>query len=192
MRQSSAIRMLDYGLAFGVLCASVPVQLIVLVASWLSTGSPIFVQTRVGRRGEPFRLYKFRTMAADTPDVPTHALLANRVTRVGGILRRTKLDELPQLVNVLRGEMSLIGPRPCLLSQVELIEARRSRGVLELLPGITGPAQIRGVDMSEPALLAAIDAELVDGLSVARYLLILVRTAAGGGSGDRVRTADPV
>jgi lipopolysaccharide/colanic/teichoic acid biosynthesis glycosyltransferase len=190
MRQSAVIRALDYAIALAVLSASIPVQLLVLLASWVSTGAPIFVQTRVGRGGETFRLYKFRTMATDTPDVPTHALTASRVTKVGGVLRRTKLDELPQLVNVLRGQMSLVGPRPCLPSQVELIQARRALGVLDLLPGITGPAQIRGIDMSEPATLAAIDAELVEGLSVSRYVLILVRTATGGGSGDRVRKED--
>jgi O-antigen biosynthesis protein WbqP len=126
-------------------------------------------------------------MYVDTPSVPTHDVKASHVTRVGRFLRRTKLDELPQLWNVLKGEMSFVGPRPCLPSQAELIEERLKRGVLALRPGITGISQIRGIDMSTPALLAESDADYLEKQSLAFDLRILLHTALGGGSGDRIR-----
>jgi O-antigen biosynthesis protein WbqP len=106
-----------------------------------------------------FRCHKLRTMYAGTASMPTHEVSVSRITPIGGFLRRTKLDELPQLWNVLKGEMSLVGPRPCLPAQTVLVEERRRRGVAALRPGITGTAQLRGVDMADPAKLAEIDAE---------------------------------
>src|SRR6185503_10926322 len=115
-----------------------------------SPGAAIFAQRRIGRRGAPFTCYKLRTMNENTIQRPTHEVGASAVTSVGRFLRRWKLDELPQLYNVLRGEMSLVGPRPCLPSQSELIEARLQKGALDVRPGITGLAQVQGIDMSEP------------------------------------------
>ncbi|RUX61049.1 sugar transferase, partial [Mesorhizobium sp. M7A.F.Ca.US.014.04.1.1] len=97
-------------------------------------------------------------MYVGTPSLPSHEAPADSVTSVGKVLRKFKLDELPQFWNVLKGEMSLVGPRPCLPTQTELIECRRRLGVLAALPGITGLAQIRGIDMSNPELLAQTDA----------------------------------
>lgn len=151
-----------------------------------SKGSPIFKQERVGRHGAVFTLYKFRTMAANTGDHPTHEVTQSSVTRVGKFLRRSKLDELPQLWNVLRGEMSLVGPRPSLPSQTELVEERRARGVLSLRPGITGTAQLAGMDMSDPVGLAAVDAQYMELASTSFDLRCVLDTALGRGAGDRV------
>ncbi len=103
-------------------------------------------------------------------------------------LRRTKLDELPQLWNVLKGEMSLVGPRPCLLNQHELIEERVKRGVFDVRPGITGLAQVNGIDMSTPKLLAETDARMLHANSIASYFRYIVLTVAGKGAGDRIRS----
>jgi len=149
-----------------------------------SKGNPLFLQQRVGRDERPFTLIKFRTMHLGTADVPTHEVDASQVTRIGSFLRKTKLDELPQLWNVLKGEMSLVGPRPCLPSQTELIGHRRDAGVFDVRPGITGPAQLSGIDMSRPADLARADAAYEPSLTI--DLRCIVATVAGGGSGDRV------
>ena len=110
-------------------------------------------------------------MKLDTKDVATHLLDESQVTPVGTILRRTKLDELPQLWNVLKGDMSLVGPRPCLPTQKELIKARDNLRVFAVRPGITGLAQINGIDMSQPKLLAKTDARMLENLSTFLKLL---------------------
>lgn len=153
-----------------------------------SPGPGIFSQTRVGRHGVPFRCHKLRTMHSGTPNVPTHEATASYVTSVGRILRRTKIDELPQLYNVLRGEMSLVGPRPCLPSQIELVRLRREHGITNIRPGITGLAQIRGIDMSNPARLCEADAEYLASASTMLDLRILLGTVfSGAGQGDKVQ-----
>ncbi|TIN27369.1 MAG: sugar transferase [Mesorhizobium sp.] len=142
-----------------LLAATSPVLLLAVLAVRASSPGPaIFSQTRVGRDGLLFRCHKLRTMYVGTPSLPSHEAPASSVTSVGKVLRKFKLDELPQFWNVLKGEMSLVGPRPCLPTQTELIECRRRLGVLAALPGITGLAQIRGIDMSNPELLAETDA----------------------------------
>jgi lipopolysaccharide/colanic/teichoic acid biosynthesis glycosyltransferase len=123
-----------------------------------SPGPAIFVQSRVGRYERIFSCYKFRTMRTGSPQAGTHEVSSSYITPVGRFLRRTKIDELPQIINLLRGEMSLVGPRPCLPGQAELIEWRRKFGVFACRPGITGLAQVEGVDMSEPERLARMDA----------------------------------
>jgi O-antigen biosynthesis protein WbqP len=165
-----------------------PLILFVMCLCWLDTRLPLFTQERVGREKKPFVLVKFRTMRPDTDSVASHLADAEAITTLGRFLRKTKLDELPQLWNVLRGEMSLVGPRPCLFCQKELIEERSRRGVLRVRPGITGLAQIQGIDMSTPELLAEIDAKMLESLNVPNYFRYLFLTALGKGSGDRVRT----
>lgn len=162
--------------AIGLIALSPLVGAAALAIRLTSPGPAVFAQVRVGRDERPFRCLKLRTMWKDTRAVPTHEAAASAVTPVGRVLRRTKLDELPQLWNVVRGEMSFVGPRPCLPSQVELVSARRARGVYALRPGITGLAQARGVDMSDPARLAAIDAEYLQRRSLALDLRILLAT----------------
>lgn len=166
--------------------------LIVLV--WLSVklsseGPGIFAQERVGQHGKPFICYKFRTMQTGTKQVGTHDLSQASVTRIGAILRKTKIDEIPQIFNILKGEMSLIGPRPCLTFQTELIEARRRLGVLQVRPGISGLSQIRNIDMSTPITLARSDAEYIALRSVPLELKIILATATGSGQGDKTRGA---
>lgn len=157
------------------------------ILGWLDTGSPLFRQERVGRNQKPFTLVKFRTMRPDTASVATHLADASAVTKLGHFLRRSKLDELPQLWNVLKGEMSLVGPRPCLLSQTELIDERESRGVFNARPGITGLAQINGIDMSTPRLLAETDALMLKDLGLRTYFSFILKTVMGSGSGDRIK-----
>jgi O-antigen biosynthesis protein WbqP len=164
------------GAAFGLLIAVIPIAILVLMIRRGSEGPGIFSQQRVGRDGRLFHCHKLRTMRAGTPHVPTHEAAAAQITPLGAILRRTKLDELPQLWNVLTGEMSFVGPRPCLPSQTVLIEERRKRGVLSLRPGITGLAQIRGIDMSDPLRLAETDAEYLHARNFGLDLAILFRT----------------
>lgn len=181
-------RALDILLALVGLTVTAPVFLVLLVAGLFDTGCPLFIQERVGGHQRPFRLVKFRTMRLGTPSVGTHLADPAAVTPLGRWLRRTKLDELPQLWNVLKGEMSLVGPRPCLPNQTELIAEREKRGVFAARPGITGLAQIRGIDMSDPVRLAEVDAEMLESLNLARYLGYLAATVLGAGRGDRVRT----
>jgi lipopolysaccharide/colanic/teichoic acid biosynthesis glycosyltransferase len=151
-----------------------------------SPGPGVFAQTRVGRHRRPFTCYKFRTMAVGTRHAATHETSQVAVTRVGAPLRRFKLDELPQVINLLRGEMSLVGPRPCLPVQVALIEERDRRGVYRAVPGITGWAQVRDIDMSDPVRLACADAAFMARRSLPLYFKILLMTFTGRGMADRV------
>ena len=162
--------------AIGLLVLAPVMGVVALLIAVRGGGPAIFRQVRVGQNGRPFTCLKFRTMAQGTPSVATHKVDPSQITRLGRVLRRFKLDELPQLVNVLRGEMSLVGPRPCLPSQSELIEARKERGILALRPGITGLAQVRGIDMRDPALLASVDAEYAAHQSLRLDLLIVAAT----------------
>jgi lipopolysaccharide/colanic/teichoic acid biosynthesis glycosyltransferase len=125
-------------------------------------------------------------MKVDTVSVASHLANRSSITKYGEFLRKTKLDELPQLWNVLKGEMSLVGPRPNLFNQTELIDERQSRGVYDVRPGITGLAQVNEIDMSTPELLAKTDAEMIRGLSFKKYFAYILLTIVGKGSGDRV------
>ena len=161
-----------------------PILLIVTIAIRLqSPGPAIFRQVRVGKNGRPFTCYKLRTMYSGTADLPTHEVQASSVTILGEHLRRFKIDELPQLCNVLTGDMSLVGPRPCLPSQTALVEARRQRGVFEVRPGITGLAQVNGVDMSDANRLAEIDAQYVRTHSLMGDFRLILATLRGQGVG---------
>lgn len=152
-----------------------------------TSGPALFRQTRVGQSRQPFTLYKLRTMSVGTGDHASHEVSATQVTRVGQCLRRTKLDELPQLINVLKGDMSFVGPRPCLPNQTELIAERAARNVFDIRPGITGPAQIAKLDMSTPEKLAEVDAAYIQTRSFSSDLKLLWATALGSGRGDAVK-----
>jgi O-antigen biosynthesis protein WbqP len=170
-------RAFDLVIAASMLVVSSPVLLVAMLAIKASSSGPaLFSQARVGQGGVPFRCHKLRTMYPGTPSLPTHEAPSHSVTTVGKALRRAKIDELPQLWNVLKGEMSLVGPRPCLPTQVELVERRRALGVLSALPGITGLAQVRGIDMSDPKLCAETDAAYLKTASLGLDLKILLGT----------------
>jgi len=184
---SKMIRFLDLIFSFFGLIFLSPILVIILAIGIFDTGSPLFTQTRVGRNKKPFTLVKFRTMKIDTASIASHLADAQSITRLGGILRKTKLDELPQLWNVLKGEMSLVGPRPGLFNQQQLTEAREELGVFEVRPGITGLAQVNEIDMSTPKKLAKTDAEMIATLNLNNYFKYILQTITGKGSGDRVK-----
>ncbi|WP_045402730.1 sugar transferase [Vibrio campbellii] len=181
------IRLIDFFAAFFGLLVLWPVLLIVTVIGLFDTGAPIFVQERVGRNKKPFKLIKFRTMSVETKSVASHLASNASITKLGVFLRKTKIDELPQLINVVKGEMSLVGPRPNLFNQEELIKERDSQGVYDVLPGITGLAQVQNIDMSTPELLAKTDKKMIDTLTLKDYFKYILMTATGSGSGDAVK-----
>lgn len=180
-------RFFDYCFAIMGLVCLAPLFVVIYVIGKFDTGQPVFTQKRVGKDKRPFTLIKFRTMPVNTISVATHLVDANAVTPLGQFLRKTKIDELPQLVNVLKGEMSLVGPRPCLFNQQELIDEREQRGVNQVLPGITGLAQINGVDMSQPRQLAELDKEMITTFNLKAYFGYILQTAIGRGAGDRIK-----
>ncbi|WP_312358444.1 sugar transferase [Stutzerimonas balearica] len=180
------IRAFDFFFSLLGLLFGSPVLLGLTIIGLFDTGSPIFLQVRVGRHQKPFTLVKFRTMRVDTASVATHLASSASITRFGHFLRRTKLDELPQLWNVLKGEMSLVGPRPGLFNQEELTAERAKRGVYDVRPGITGLAQLSEIDMSTPVLLAETDQQMIQNLTLGNYFKYIFMTVGGKGAGDRV------
>lgn len=185
--ESQLMRFFDIVFSIVGLTLGSPALILIFLIGWFDTGSPLFRQVRVGRRQTPFTLIKFRTMKPGTASVATHLANSAAITPFGRFLRRTKLDEMPQLWNVLKGEMSLVGPRPCLFNQTELVEERARRGVYDVRPGITGLAQVNGIDMSTPILLATTDQKMLANLTLRDYFRYLLLTLIGKGSGDRIR-----
>jgi len=172
--------------ALSVLAA--PILVIALLVRLTSRGPALYWSDRVGRYNRIFRMPKFRTMRIGTPPVPTHLLAdANALlTPVGGLLRRTSLDELPQLWSILRGDMSFVGPRPALFNQDDLIALRTERGVHELVPGLTGWAQINGRDDLSIPVKVELDAEYLRRRSLLTDMRILGLTAVRAVRGDGV------
>lgn len=188
LSEAFAIRALDVVAATAGLLVTAPAILILALAiRATSVGPGLFAQPRLGRAERPFTCYKLRTMSVGTVSAATHEVSATAVTPLGRSLRRLKLDELPQLWNVLVGDMSLVGPRPGLPSQTELREARRAHGVYRVRPGVTGPGQVAGVDMSDPSRLAVLDATFASRPTVTAYIKFVLLTVVGRGQGDRVR-----
>jgi lipopolysaccharide/colanic/teichoic acid biosynthesis glycosyltransferase len=171
--------------SFGVLFLS-PIILLFLIIGFFDTGSPLFRQERVGINQKPFVLLKFRSMYLNTQWVPTHLVQLCAITNLGLFLRKSKIDEIPQLFNVLMGHMSFVGPRPNLFNQTELIEERSKRGVYAIRPGITGLAQINKIDMSTPQLLAETDSKMIKQYNLLYYFKYIFLTFFGKGFGDRV------
>jgi len=182
------IRTADFLAAlFGLILLS-PFILIIAAILFIEHRKPFFIQERVGKDQKLFTLIKFRSMSPKAANLPTHEISADLITKTGKFIRATKLDELPQLWNVLKGEMSLVGPRPGLPNQPELTAARDKLGVFEVRPGITGLAQVSGIDMSTPELLAQTDARMIAEMSVRNYFKYIFLTVIGRGKGDRVKS----
>ena len=185
-------RLFDLLVAVPLAIVVLPVCLVLLLAIRLETpGSPLFVQTRVGRERREFAMLKLRTMQLGTANAASHEVGAASITRLGAWLRRLKLDELPQLWNVLAGHMSLVGPRPCLPSQSQLLAERSARGLFAIRPGVTGPAQLAGIDMSDPERLARYEAAYFTKDRPLGDVRLLLGTALGAGRGDAAAPGAP-
>jgi len=168
---------------FDVLCAACSLVLLspLIVAVSLAIllfdpGPLLFSHERIGRNGVPFRFYKFRSMPVGTPKVPSDRLGDVRLTPIGRFIRRTNIDELPQLINILKGDMSVVGPRPSLPDQLELIDLRRLNGSLALRPGLTGLAQVRSFNGMSHEQKAAFDSEYARSISLLFDLVIIYQT----------------
>ncbi len=182
------IRVLDIIFSVIGLALLLPLFVILFVVGYVDTGSPIFSQYRVGKHKRPFRLYKWRTMEKHTETIPSHTVSPDAITKWGAFLRKTKLDELLQLVNVLKGDMSLVGPRPNLPEQHALTDLREKYGIYGVRPGITGQSQIKQINMSTPDALVKNDAEMIASFNIRRYITILFKTVIRKVGGDA--TAD--
>jgi O-antigen biosynthesis protein WbqP len=159
-----------------LVCLS-PILFLIAAAVRLGDGGPaLFRQKRVGRNGLPFTLLKFRSMPVRTADIPSDRAGAIRITPVGRFIRRTNLDELPQLMNILRGDMSVVGPRPALPFQNELIAARASNGAIACRPGLTGLAQVSAYDGMPAAEKAALDARYAARVTLGVDAQVIIRT----------------
>ena len=170
------IRIFDFFFSLlGIIFLS-PLFTVLYFIGFFDNGSPLFAQKRVGRSLKSFVLFKFRTMPINTRSVGTHLIKEIKLTNFGYFLRVTKLDEIPQLFNVLFGDMSLVGPRPCLLNQKKLIIERKKRQVFNVKPGITGLAQISGINMKTPTLLAETDVKMIKQMSLYYYFYYILRT----------------
>lgn len=173
-------RAMDIVFSFLMIALLLPLLAIVAVVSSADThGSPIFVQERMGRKGKVFHVYKFRTMRVNAPaNVATYLLsdAESYISRVGGFLRKSSLDELPQLFNIFKGDMSFVGPRPVVLTETELLELRRRNGAGIVRPGLTGLAQVSGRDDVSVGLKAKLDSEYVADMCLSTDLRILCKT----------------
>ena len=163
-----------------------PIIFLLYIIGYFDTGHPFFSQPRYGLNKKPFNLLKFRSMYIDTQSVATHLVNSSSITKWGAFLRKSKLDELPQLINVLIGDMSFVGPRPNLLNQEDLIKERDRLGIYSVKPGITGLAQIKKIDMSTPSLLVETEAKMISSWNTCGYFLYIFLTLSGNGFGDRV------
>ena len=165
-------RMGDIILSFlGIIILALPMLIIAIAIKIDDPGPVIFKQNRVGKNKKIFKLYKFRSMKVDTPDIPTH-LLENPeqyISKIGKFLRKTSLDELPQIYNIFAGKMSIIGPRPALWNQDDLIAERDKYGANDVRPGLTGWAQINGRDELEIPVKAKLDGEYVEKLNSGKF-----------------------
>ena len=170
------IRFFDFFFSILGLIFLFPIFILLWIVGFLENGSPIFKQKRIGYFQKSFFLIKFRTMKKNTKSIATHLVNSSMITPLGHFLRQTKLDEIPQLLNVLKGDMSFVGPRPCLTNQKKLISERKKRGIFKVRPGITGLAQIKEVTMKKPILLSKIELEMIKKMNLYYYLYYILVT----------------
>ena len=177
MNCSMRYRVLDLIISLSLLpVCFVLILLLSLITILLDQENPIFAQTRVGKFEKRFQIFKLRTFKSCTPERASHEVDPRMLLRVGRFYRAVKLDELPQILNVIFGDMSLVGPRPCLPSQKRLIEMRASASVFDVKPGITGLSQIHGVDMRDSEVLLESDIKMINNMSLPLYFKILYQT----------------
>jgi O-antigen biosynthesis protein WbqP len=169
-------RLMDILISLVGLFLLLPLLLIILLIGYFDTGSPLFRQKRVGLNLKIFVILKFRTMKIKTPSSSTHLIDTSNITPSGYFLRKFKIDEFPQLWNVLKGDMSLVGPRPCLLNQKKLINERKKRKVFKVRPGITGLSQVSDINMSKPILLAKTDLKMINKMNLFYYYYYIIIT----------------
>tara|TARA_Y100000589_G_C26840193_1_gene501648 strand:+ start:87 stop:641 length:555 start_codon:yes stop_codon:yes gene_type:complete len=181
------IRIFDFLIALFGIIILMPLILVIFLILYFDNKSPFFFQERIGKNLKKFTLIKFRTMSKSTKECATHLVDTSKITTLGSFLRKTKLDEIPQLLNVLKGEMSFVGPRPCLPIQTELMKLRQELNIHFFLPGITGLAQVKGIDMSNPLLLAKTEYEMIKNFNIVSYFSLIFATLIGNGFGDRVK-----
>jgi O-antigen biosynthesis protein WbqP len=170
------IRIFDFLFSLTGLIFLSPLIILIFFIGLFDNRSPLFIQSRVGYNLKSFSLIKFRTMPVDVRSAGTHLIKDIKLSSFGYFLRRTKLDEIPQLLNVLFGDMSLVGPRPCLYNQRRLISERKKRGVFKVRPGITGLAAINGINMKTPTLLAKTDQKMIKNMSLYNYFYYIFKT----------------
>ena len=170
------IRIFDFLFSLIGLIILLPLLVLIFLIGLFDNGSPLFIQSRVGCNLKSFSIIKFRTMPIDVRSAGTHLVKNIKLNSVGYFLRKTKIDEIPQLLNVLFGDMSLVGPRPCLYNQKKLISERKKRGVFKVRPGITGLAQISGINMKTPTLLAKTDQKMIKNMSLYNYFYYIFKT----------------
>ena len=170
------IRFFDFVFSFIGLLILSPFLFIIFFVCLIETGSPIFIQDRLGLNKKVFRLIQFRTMKINTKNLATHLISKESISSSGKYIRMLKLDELPQLINVIKGDMSLVGPRPNLKNQNELILEREKLNIYDIRPGITGLAQINKIDMSKPYLLAKTDFKMKSNFTASKYFMYILST----------------
>ena len=170
------IRIFDFLFSLIGLIFLSPLIMLIFFIGLFKNGSPLFIQKRVGYNLKSFSLIKFRTMPKGVRSAGTHLIKNIKLSSYGYFLRRTKIDEIPQLLNVFLGDMSLVGPRPCLFNQKKLINERKKRGVFKVRPGITGLAQISGINMKTPTPLAKTDQKMIKGMSLYNYFYFIFKT----------------
>ena len=187
MNSPKIIRILDICISSFALLILFPLMFLIYWIIFIENKSPLFLQKRVGKNLKDFKLFKFRTMDIRTKSCPTHLVDTSKISTFGKFLRKSKLDELPQFWNVLKGDMSLVGPRPCLFIQEDLINLRKEFKIDRVKPGITGLAQIKGIDMSNPNLLVKTEYKMICNLNLRNYIYLLFKTFIGNGLGDRTK-----
>jgi lipopolysaccharide/colanic/teichoic acid biosynthesis glycosyltransferase len=170
------MRFFDIILSLFGLILLLPLLIIIFFIILFIARYPLFFQNRVGLNQKLFVLVKFRTMKIGTREAGTHLINRTNITSFGKLLRFIKFDEFPQLWNVLKGDMSIVGPRPCLFNQKKLINERKKRGIFKVRPGITGIAQIKGLSMSQPVLLAKTELKMIKKMNLVNYFYYILIT----------------